>query len=158
MLRLAALTASLLLLSCSPAASSLCPDGWDDESYIGMGCLLFLSNTTFTWDKANTFCQSYSAKLLEITTESEMEVLHGTLITIEEEVGHHYWWTSGTDVGTDGDWRWATSYTPVGEFIWSEGYPSSTTYRNCLLLNYNLDYTGYNENCEAGHNPICQIK
>ena len=39
------------------------------------------------------------------------------------EEGGRNWWSSGTDVGRNGVWLWATSCNPVPDFVWIPGYP-----------------------------------
>merc|ERR1712105_245065 len=54
-----------------------CPDGWFDTTLFGgkMGCLLFESSTSYTWDKANNFCYTQGGNLVEIRDHAEMEFL-----------------------------------------------------------------------------------
>ena len=76
----------MILLSCllsllirpsfgSPLASSgssTCPEGWADGTLVGMGCLLFESNASYTWDNANYFCQdTHNATLVSIESEDQ---------------------------------------------------------------------------------------
>jgi hypothetical protein len=124
-----------------------------------MGCLLFLSNTTYTYDGANTYCHSLGAKQVEILTEFEMEYLHATLKTSEAALGKHRWWTSATDGGTEGVWMWASSYTAVGDFVWGAGEPETSSF-NCMILTTVTGYMGHTVPCENEYNknPICQIK
>ena len=98
-----------------------------------------------------------AARLAGVQANSALAAAKLALLEVE---GSNIWWSSGTDVGVDGAWKWATSYSPVGDFVWSEGSPP-TKHRtqNCLVLSYALDFMGINTNCvTTGAFPICQIK
>ena len=138
-----------------------CPEGWVDGYPVNLGCLLFNTTAPRThWGTGNNFCQfEAGGTLAEVATEIQLDFVRAQLALLEVE-GSNIWWTSGTDVGVDGTWKWATSYSPVGDFVWSEGSPP-TTHRtqNCLVLSYALDFMGINTNCvTTGAYPICQIK
>ena len=40
-----------------PPESNVCSTGWVDGTLVGMGCLFFVSNASYTWEEANFFCQ-----------------------------------------------------------------------------------------------------
>ena len=97
--------------------------------------------------------------LAEVATEIQFDFVRTQLGLLNVE-GSNNWWLSGTDVGVDGVWKWATSYSPVGDFVWYEGAPPTIhKTQNCLALNVSLDFMGINANCgTTGAFPICQIK
>ena len=97
--------------------------------------------------------------LAEVATEIQFDFVRTQLGLLNVE-GSNNWWLSGTDVGVDGVWKWATSYSPVGDFVWYEGAPPTIhKTQNCLALNVSLDFMGINTNCATtGAFPICQIK
>merc|ERR1712098_472236 len=72
-----------------------CPDGWFDTGLFGgtMGCLLFDSSTSYTWDKANQFCYSQGGELVEINQRQEMEFFISYLLTLETHESAYVWWT-----------------------------------------------------------------
>ena len=72
--------------------------------------------------------------------------------------GHRVsWWTGGTDIGWEGNWTWANSRQPVGDFVWASGQPNYGTKGNCLCLLYSI-YEGYDDYCAISQNyPICQL-
>ena len=103
-----------------PPGGSACPEGWADGTLVGMGCLLFESNTSFTWDNANYFCQdTHSATLVSIESEDQHEFVIMMIGVLNNHEDPHIWWTSGTDKGREGDWYWASSLNPVERFLWS---------------------------------------
>ena len=133
-----------------------CPEKWIDASFVEMGCLLFNSTTAYTWEKANYYCQSkHNATLLEITTEMELAFIQMEANVLADHEGARHWWTSGTDVGVEGVWMWATSYSPVGEFLWYNNYPSRAS-SSCLMLYHPYNFLGINSACTNTYYPICQ--
>ena len=100
-------------------------------------------------------------------TEKQLAFVQMEAKFLGDHEGKRHWWTSGTDVGVDGVWMWATSYTPVEEFMWDKGYPVSSRDRNCMMLNHDHQFLGYNYACEHCSlfteqdtvvHPICQKK
>ena len=144
---------------------SSCPDGWLDASFVSMGCLLLDQSSgklgNYTWDSANNWCRGFGGALVEIGNEEQLEFLRLQLQLFEEEVGEErYWWTSGTDAEVDGVWLWASSLSPVEEFIWGDDFPTDWLEDfNCLeLCPYCNEYKGANFDCNTSRHPICQIK
>merc|ERR1712212_1255222 len=162
----------LLLLATSFASASEpprgqssgnCPEKWIDASFADMGCLYFNSTLAMTWDEASSMCQMGSdSTLLVITSEMQLAFIQMELDVIADYEGAtHYWWTAGTDVGINGQWVWATTFTAVEDFIWGGDFPSDIDNFNCLVLNsgsgsdHNL---GANWSCGDPYYPICQLK
>ena len=130
-----------------------------------MGCLLLDASSgklgNYTWSLANNWCRGFGGALVEIENEEQLEFLRLQLQLIEEEAGEErYWWTSGTDAEADGGWLWASSLSPVEEFIWGDEFPTDWLEAfNCLeLCPYCNGYKGANFDCDTSRHPICQIK
>merc|ERR1712211_25166 len=142
-------------------SSGACPSGWVDASFVDMGCLFFNSTEALaSWDDSATMCQmaTPNATLVEILTENQMALVQMEIELLEAHEGVHYWWTGATDVGINGKWFWAPSLSPVEEFMWAPGYPSSAHQNNCMMIHYNLD-AGYNQHCDYPNAyPLCQLK
>merc|ERR1711915_320965 len=148
----------LLLLStgnCLPEMSS-CNSGWLDASSAGLGCLLFNSTSKMTWLAANEYCQKEDARLIEVGTEAQFNFLKMELDFVDNQVSRHYWWTSGTDIGREGNWYWAGTLTSVGNFFWIAGEPNSGVGADCLYLHYSYDYLAADSTCTSLRNAICQ--
>merc|ERR1719158_468370 len=135
-----------------------CPVGWLDATFFGVGCLLFNSTTSYTWDKANQFCYNEGGLLLEIRKVQEMEFVISYLQTLETHESKHDWWTAGTDVGREGRWIWPSTLATVESYVWSAGEPNSGVAANCLRLDYSYSYKGIDSDCAASLMPICQKK
>merc|ERR1712215_305532 len=101
-----------------------CPDGWLDTGLFGgtMGCLLFNSSTTYTWDKANEYCYKEGGELVEIRHVEEMEFVISYLQQLEAK---HDWWTAGTDAGREGRWIWPSSWSAVEGYVWNGNQPNA---------------------------------
>merc|ERR1712198_471818 len=119
-----------------------CPDKWLDASFMDMGCLYFNSTEGLTWDDANSMCaMSSNSTLVDIATEVQMGFLQMELDVIANAEGtSHLWWTAGTDVGINGRWFWATTLTPVEEYVWYTSFPNSRKDYNCLALHSSFSY------------------
>merc|ERR1712179_256552 len=133
-----------------------CPSGWTDGSSVGMGCLLFDSSQGYTWDKANDFCHSNGANLVEIRSVGAMEYVKMMLDFIDDHENPQYWWTSGTDLGVENRWVWQVSLQEVGPYVWFSGQPNADG--NCLYLHPDKNYMGGDADCANQYRPICEQK
>merc|ERR1712209_317741 len=142
-------TASILLLS-AITVSGACPDKWLDASFVEMGCLFFNNTAAVDWEEANVICEKYSdATLVDIQSEMQMDFLQMELDVIANAEGtSHSWWTSGTDVGREGEWYWATTLEEVGDFVWYSSQPGGGTVENCLMLGDAWGYEGGDVDCD----------
>ena len=101
-----------LLLTCHLVTSleygaNPCSADWVDGTLVGMGCLLFDSSISSTWDDANIYCQSIEdSKLVSIETEEQFDFVRMELDFLDSHEEKHGWWTSGTDKGREGKWNW----------------------------------------------------
>ena len=142
--------------------SGVCPDHWIDATLTGLGCLYFNSSSEATWEEAGNLCQANDASLVEIKSDLQMDFVRSELVFLQDSglvdlTGD--WWTGGTDQGRDGQWYWAASLQPVGDFIWFSTEPNGGTGENCLLLPNGYGFLGNDFPC-TGHKRyfICQIK
>ena len=126
------LLGALFIISfCGNSSATTCPKEWVDGTDKGMGCLLFNSTKAYHWDDAISYCQKdHEASLLQIITEDQMQFTQSTAIFLAAHEGNHHWWTSGTDVGLNGDWLWATSCSisgclPVDTYVWGPSRPTT---------------------------------
>merc|ERR1711909_6800 len=133
-----------------------CPSGWTDATYVGMGCLRFDSSKSYTWDKAHGFCTTVGGHLVEIKTEGELKFIRNQLDVLDDHEAAYNWWTSGTDIGVDGNWFWSVSLSKVEDYIWSSNQPNGNGSENCLVLYHSYSYMAHDYDCAAGYMPICQ--
>merc|ERR1711953_586480 len=120
-------------------SSGNCPDKWVDASFVEMGCLYFNSTEAITaWDETSSMCQTATpnSTLVEIRTEMQMAFIQMEMEVLADHEGGRSWWTAATDVGINGKWVWATSLTPVEDYVWRDSYPSSQDNYNCMTLHY----------------------
>ena len=124
-----------------------------------MGCLFFNSNVTLTWEEANIYCQEEeNGTLLQIWNELQLDFVRMELGFLYDHVQVPRWWTSGTDVGKEGIWRWASTLVPVGDFIWYSSEPTGGLASNCLYLAQSGDFVGYDGSCSNLFAAICERK
>ena len=140
--------------------SDLCPEQhWVDASYAGLGCLLF-TNDTRSWEESSNYCQDVEgARLVEVETSQQMDFLRSELSLIYDfDPSTTYWWTSGTDLGREGEWYWASSGAHVPELVWGNKSPSGTTKYNCMVLTHGQEYFADDQICTKDNlaHAICQ--
>ena len=151
-------------------STNTCPEGWVDSSLVNMGCI-FLGTSPHTWDGASKLCHSLNGTLVEIEDEMQMEFLQMQLQLLEGPDATRPFWAGGrtdNDQAPDlkGDWKWATSSSPVGDFVWGERWPIDARRASCLMLAPSMDYKGSNYYCgdyiqlpsSYHHYPLCQMK
>ena len=58
-----------LLVLCPGPGPATCPPGWRDQTNLGLGCLLF-SSQSMAWSEAEQYCRSAAsnASMIEILT------------------------------------------------------------------------------------------
>merc|ERR1711936_33269 len=159
--------AFLLILSSAGAFgekdAGSCPENWVDATLTGMGCLLFNTSEVMAWEDASVSCYHSKSSLVEIETELQLDFLRSELRFLANSGISESWWTSATDLGREGRWYWASSLSPVPNFVWDSDEPSGSTEENCgMLYVYDeLDFMMNDYLCEYGPYsayPICQIK
>ena len=143
-------------------SSGNCLDGWVDASFVEMGCLYFNSTKALSsWDETSSMCQTATpnSTLVEIRTAMQLAFVQMMIGVLADHEGPRYWWTAGTDVGINGKWFWASSLTPVEDYVWPDNYPDSRDTANCMILDFSGMTGAYNSNCDyTNAYPICQLK
>merc|ERR1711874_85602 len=163
-LRMFSLLGSLFLVSSlavAQVAGNDCPPSWVDGSFVDMGCLMLNANSSMSWEEASSYCHtSHSGRLVEFRFPEQLEFVQMELEVLEEHDGQRLWWTSGTDLGREGLWYWASSLAQVQDFVWSSSNTDDGITRNCLYLHYTSTpkYMGYDASCTSNFFPLCQIK
>ena len=140
-----------------------CPENWVDATLTGMGCLLFNTTAVMNWEDASVSCYQSNSSLVEIWTELQMDFLRSELKVLANSGFSSFWWTSATDLGREGHWYWASSLSPVPDFVWYSGsyaQPDGGTGENCAFLDSGYDFMIQDFDCdyESSTYPICQIK
>ena len=124
-----------------------------------MGCVLFNTTASMTWEEANNYCQQdENGTLLQIWNELQFDFIRMELGFIYDHVQVGSWWTSGTDAGEEGGGRWAASLVPVGDFIWHSSQPASGLNGNCLALYQGYEFLGDDDPCSSKKGVICERK
>ena len=141
------------------ATNGPCPSGWVDASWVGMGCLLFDSTTTYTWEEASQYCQTNaSASLVEMLNVEQHDFVKMELEFLETHEERGFWWTSGLDLGREGKWYWSSSLDPVGDFMWLADQPSDGIKGNFMGIGSQFEPMGYDTASTYERFPLCQRK
>ena len=142
------------------ATNGPCPSGWVDGSWVGMGCLLFDSNTTYTWEEASQYCQTTAnASLVEMLNVEQHDFVKMELYILETHEAIGSWWTSGLDLGREGKWYWSSSLYPVGEFMWEMSQPDGGITQNYMYISSLCEPAMGNDYINTSKKfPLCQKK
>ena len=147
------LLSTLALCSADGEKRNTCRPGWFDASFLELGCLLFNTTASYSWEEANVYCQQREqANLVEISNKEQLDFVQMEMGLL----GGDYWWTSGTDNGREGAFAWMGSLNLVGDFIWYQNEPSGGYEHNCLCLSSALSYFGADCECSYRTQVICQ--
>merc|ERR1711974_126215 len=156
-----AVFSSLVALGAKDAGS--CPENWVDATLTGMGCLFFDSSDPVTWQEASVSCYRSNSSLVEIETELQLDFLRSEVQLLANSGISADWWTSATDLGREGRWYWASSLSPVPDFVLGYWFGGDIE-QNCGQLDVNVDCKLNDYQCDSDHYgntpfyPICQIK
>ena len=147
-----------LLFPMGAPESNPCPNGWVQATFVNLGCLLFNSTVSYTWEEAYKYCyENENATLVEFMTEEQMDFLWMEMNVLAEHESMHHWWSGASDLGREGEWIWMNSLYPVPDFAWSPAQPNGGIRENCMYL-YPSYAGGEDNTCLAGYYPICQVK
>jgi len=121
-----------------------CPAGWtllDGKCYE----IVINANRVQTWTNAKEECKFIGAEMLKIESDSE-QVYFASILEALRGLGHDQLWLGGSDIGSDGNWRWSDG-SPIEKYYWQAGYPKNVQSRDdCMTI-----YTGNNvNNWESG--------
>ncbi|XP_061171069.1 macrophage mannose receptor 1-like [Saccostrea echinata] len=118
-------------------------------------CYLFAKDITYDWVESGHFCSLFGASLASIETEMENNFIRQHLLNIGRPVD---FWVGGTDIVTEGDWKWITSQKPVMYSDWYPGKPSDFHHNvNCLELLHNYQYHWNDQDCHVVNHFICEM-
>ena len=115
-----------------------------------------------TWEEANIYCQEIeNGTLVQIWNQLQLDFIRMELDFLYDHVQVPLWWTSGTDAGKEGVWRWVPSLAPVQDFLWNpSGFhqPNGGLNENCLCLRHDRDFFGGDLRCSFELAVICERK
>ena len=67
-------------------------------------------------NKNNNYIKTNCSDSEQIYFASILEALRG--------LGHDQLWLGGSDIGSDGNWRWSDG-SPIEKYYWQAGYPKN---------------------------------
>jgi len=115
-------------------------------------------NTEMTWTQAYSFCMNSGGYLATLTSFSENDYVYYNLVKPTK----HYCWLGGTDIKTEGDWRWITGET-WKYANWGEGEPNNYCANEQYLHTYWHSSNAWNDQLNNGQcasyglmYPLCE--
>jgi len=118
----------------------------------------FVSTFGLDWFDALEFCRGHNLQLLSIESSTEQIYLrtHLTPLLVGGP-GDYTWYTSGTDLGQEGRFRWTSSGKPLSFSNWLSGQPDNGgTGQHCLVLSGIGPIGWADEACNRGFGFICE--
>jgi len=113
-----------------------CGSGWDE---IDGNCYYF-EFTHVSWSEALLFCESYGGHLAEIEDEATEGALE-RLLSTHSSGECPFTWIGGTDMFSEGTWKWENSGKTITSFFWAtkDGEPDGGSGQNVLAFTCNAD-------------------
>ncbi|KAL4226715.1 hypothetical protein ACF0H5_014695 [Mactra antiquata] len=111
-------------------------------------------STQATWHWAVDACSKMGARLAEVNSEAENEIL--VKINKEARDGTDRVWLGASDLENDGVWKWQTSKQPITFQKWNKGEPNGRMVENCLHF-YKVLGTWNDLPCDRNLNYICEF-
>ncbi|XP_078312803.1 coadhesin-like [Crassostrea virginica] len=122
-----------------------CPSGW---AGYGANCYKLFTGA-LEWSLAARDCQRYGANLVSIESSGEQYF-------VENLIGGHTAWTSGSDRNYEGAWAWYSGFQSWSYTKWHPGEPNNSGGENCLHIL--TSRVGWNDlPCNRGLAYVCEI-
>ncbi|XP_062614263.1 C-type lectin domain family 4 member C-like [Saccostrea cucullata] len=95
--------------------------------------IYILFQRRMTWIQSQDWCSGIGGKLAEVETEEENNFIVNNSLSVTNTIGGV--WAGGTDIETEGVWKWASTNTNITFFAWTDGEPNNLLQlENCLEL------------------------
>ena len=106
------------------------------------------------WFDAYDHCKSEGGKLVEIESEKENKALIEEIKRKRYTNRHMNFWIGLTDLGSEGDWRLASSGLKPSYVNWHDNQPNNENgNEDCVI--YNVDQTWYDATCATPFKFVC---
>uniref|UniRef100_A0A1A9WW81 C-type lectin domain-containing protein n=1 Tax=Glossina brevipalpis TaxID=37001 RepID=A0A1A9WW81_9MUSC len=81
-----------------------------------------IEETEVNWFEASAICRTMNGSLASIENERIMEAIDQHLAP--EKPADPWWWLSGNDLASEGNFVWANTGQPMNYTLWSTGQPN----------------------------------
>ena len=115
-------------------------------------------SSEMTWTQAYNHCMNSGGHLATLTSSSENDYVYNKLV----KPINHYCWLGGTDIKTEGDWRWITGET-WKYTNWASGEPNNYCANEQYLHTYKGKSNAWNDQVDDGRcanyglmYPLCE--
>lgn len=133
-----------------------CPDRLDEMtpcSEVGDSCYCF-SKTQKNWTDAYDYCEKHNMSLLSFETQEESQRI-GDYIK-QSGLPQDFYWTSGKDDTSEGNWVWASIQENVTFENWRANQPDGGQKENCLYLHSRDEFKWGDWLCHLAEQFICE--
>uniref|UniRef100_A0A1A9WN44 C-type lectin domain-containing protein n=1 Tax=Glossina brevipalpis TaxID=37001 RepID=A0A1A9WN44_9MUSC len=114
---------------------------------------LYFSEEKVSWFKAYALCRTMDGYLTSLENKRVWESVNKHLKT--NFSNDSWFWISGNDLASSGNFVWANTGTSMNYSVWSEGQPK--TGKNCVNLQFTNDrYEMNNLDCHHFNYFICE--
>jgi len=120
---------------------------------VGESCYCF-SKIRKNWTEAYEYCESHNMSLLSLETpEESLQV--GSYIK-ESGLPQDFYWTSGKDDSSEGNWMWTSTQENVTFENWRSNQPDGEKRENCLYLHSRDEFKWGDWLCQLAEQFICE--
>uniref|UniRef100_A0A1A9X2Y7 C-type lectin domain-containing protein n=1 Tax=Glossina brevipalpis TaxID=37001 RepID=A0A1A9X2Y7_9MUSC len=118
--------------------------------------LLYFSDETANWFKANNICRSIKGFLVSIDNENAWDTIKEYLTN--EITDKRRWWISANDLDSEGNFVWANTGTPMEYNAFAKSQPDDYgTNEDCVHLRFKeAKYEMNDMDCRRENHFICE--
>ncbi|KNC31948.1 hypothetical protein FF38_04047 [Lucilia cuprina] len=137
---IALVVASTTLAGHTPQVSTSILDGFADDlniqPFVRVGEKLYhFGQSKVSWHKAFLICRSMGGFLASFHSQDELTALSNYMI--DKYPLDRWWWLSGSDTDSEGDFYWYKTGERISYADWSSGQPDNNGgHENCVHLWY----------------------
>jgi hypothetical protein len=126
----------------------VCPSGW---TRFKNSCYLLNSILTTNWTQSESYCNSFGAHSASIHDDEERDFIYYVFVRLQ-----YVPWLGLFSDDSGKTWKW-TDGTPVDYFSWFFGKPTIYGGRNCVLLTYTSEISGFEDyDCSWPWYALCK--
>lgn len=131
---------------------NVCPQAW----HVFKESCYFFGTSTLTWTEAKNVCKFQGAYLVEHNSLEEVYHLTKVLTSSGKWTQTLEYWTGGTDILKEGNWKWSYSGTTVNFYHWHPNQPDNHGNEDCMTSQPNADGLWNDLSCDHHQRYVCE--